>query len=183
MLRPSMSGGSSALRRSRKVGAFGQQLVDQRPVGFLAGCRAAASAYRTCARRGSMTSSIRRSTSSGRGRLRREIRRGRRGLRARDAFRRRAFRSATCSADRATCSSLAPAMFALRQQPLLVDEAVEIGRCHGPAVALVFDKGMDDRDRARLCRRLRPVRRCRAAPACWQSPRLRSGSGRPRSRD
>ena len=39
-------------------------------------------------------------------------------------------------------------MLARRQQALLVDEAIEIGRGHGPAVALIFDEGMHDRDRA-----------------------------------
>ncbi len=39
-------------------------------------------------------------------------------------------------------------VLALRQQTLFIDEAIEIGRCHGPAVTLVLDKGMDDRDRA-----------------------------------
>ena len=41
-------------------------------------------------------------------------------------------------------------MLARRQQTLLLDEAVEIGRGHGPGVALVLHEGVDDGDRAGL---------------------------------
>ena len=41
-------------------------------------------------------------------------------------------------------------MFARRQQALILDEAIEIGRSHGPAVALICNEGMNDRDRAGL---------------------------------
>ena len=41
-------------------------------------------------------------------------------------------------------------MFAFRQQTLFFDKAIEIGRCHGPGVALVLNEGMNDRDRAFL---------------------------------
>ena len=37
-------------------------------------------------------------------------------------------------------------VFAGTQQALLLDEAVEIGRSHGPGVALVGDEGMQDAD-------------------------------------
>ena len=39
-------------------------------------------------------------------------------------------------------------MFASRQQALFFDKAIEIRRCHGPGIALVFDKGMHDGNRA-----------------------------------
>src|SRR6185437_9800840 len=41
-------------------------------------------------------------------------------------------------------------LIARREQALLLDKTVEIGRGHDPAVALIFDKGVNDRDRAGL---------------------------------
>ena len=41
-------------------------------------------------------------------------------------------------------------MLGRRQQPLLVGKAIQIGRGHRPAVALVLDKGVHDPDRATL---------------------------------
>ena len=60
-------------------------------------------------------------------------------------------------------------MFARRQQPLFVDKAIEIGRRHGPGVALVGHEGMDD-TRSRSCGRPRPVRRCRASAGVLAKP-------------
>ncbi len=41
-------------------------------------------------------------------------------------------------------------MCAARQETLLIGKAIEIGRYHGPGIALIFDKGVNDPDRASL---------------------------------
>ena len=73
-------------------------------------------------------------------------------------------------------------MFARRQQTLLIDKAIEIGRRHGPCIALILDEGMNDGDGASLVA-LDQFDAAEQRRAHWQSPRLRSGTGRSRSRD
>ena len=177
-----MSRGSSAFEAIRQARLLRQQLIDQRPLGFLqrvAALPAASSKTRSARRQSIVDPAPRRPR--GRDRLRREIGNvavaGEREMHFGDAP--PGLRHVAQIGD--LLLALA-GMLARRQQALLVDEAVEIGRGHGPGVALVRDEGVHDADRA-AARRPRPVRRCRAAPACWRSRRRRSGSGRSRSRD
>ena len=127
-------------------------------------------AGRTRALRAASRSSVQRAMSSRRDRLRREIRRCRRGWRGAciSAVRRPIWRM-RCRWRRS------PTAFRRRrrsaEQALLVDEAVEIGAGDGPGVALVFDESMHDRERAAAARP-RPVRRCRAASAHSGNARL-----------
>ena len=172
MFRPSMSRGSSALRRSRQGVALRQQLVDQRR-GRLPSDRVAPLPQRVEHALGAGHDVARSSAATSSGRI---------GSGAKSG-------SSSAAGEREMHLGDAPSglrhvaqigdlllafagMFARREQPLLLDEAVEIGRGHGPGVALVLRRRRA-RPRSRCACRPRPVRRCRAAPACWRSRRPR----------
>ena len=70
--------------------------------------------------------------------------------------------------------------FAVLQQALLLDKAVEIARRHRPGIALVLDLGMQRCDRAAAAVGLDQFGACRAGQAYWRNPRPRSGNGRSR---
>ena len=74
-----------------------------------------------------------------------------------------------------------PDVLARRQQALLVDEAVEIGRGHGPGVALIGDESMQDPDSVSLV----TINQFDAAEQCRRVGKAatRSGSVPSRSRD
>ncbi len=63
-------------------------------------------------------------------------------------------------------------VYACRQQALLLDEAIEIGRTHGPEVALIGDEGVNDADRALLVA-LDQFDAAEQRRAYWQSWRYR----------
>ncbi len=146
MFRPSISDGSSAFRRSRKVarcastwstsGRSASLMAPRRcsRVSKMRSARAMASSIHCCTSAGWIGSGAKSGNSLAAGKGEMQFGDAAAGLRHVTQIGRQFFAVA--------------GMFARCQQALLFDKAVEIGRRHRPAVALVFDKGMHDGDRA-----------------------------------
>jgi hypothetical protein len=143
-----MSGGSSAFRRSCKVRALRQRLIDERTIGLpdraallfsasnTRSAREAVSSIHCCTSAGRVGSGDKIGQFAGAGERQVHFGDASAGLRHVAQIGRLLFAFA--------------GMLACGQQALFLDKAVEIGRRHGPAVALIFDKGVHDRDRAFL---------------------------------
>ena len=145
MLSPSMSGGSSAPRRSRKARAVRQQLIDQRAIGFLDRVASLAAAHRRRARRGRRHPRSSAATSLGAGSAPARSRHQLLLLAEREMHLGDAPSGLRHVAQIRHLLFALAGMLARRQQALLLDKAVEIGRCHGPGIALILDEGVDDR--------------------------------------